>query len=151
MEDFRYVVEVQATPERIWSALLDVERWPAWTSSVTKVKRLDLGPLTLGSRTQIHQPKLRPAVWRITSLDVQLRSFTWATNSLGVKVVAYHQVEKSDSGSRVTLALSYSGLLGPIMARMLRKLNWDYLEREGNGLKRLCETVVSWPVNAKCP
>ncbi len=128
--------------------LLDVERWPEWTSSVTRVKRMDIGPLTLGSRTQIHQPKLTPAVWKITSLDEQRRTFAWTARSFGVKVVAHHQVEKHGTGSRATLSLRYSGPLGPIMARMLRNLNWDYLGREGNGLKKHCETVVSWPVNA---
>jgi uncharacterized membrane protein len=149
MAEFRYVVDIQAPPERIWPVLLDVERWPEWTSSVTSAKRLDLGPLTLGSRTEIHQPRLSPAVWCVTSLDEQRRSFAWTTYSLGIKVVAYHEVEEADTGSRVILDLQYSGLLGAIMSRMLRKLNWDYIEREGNGLKRHCETAVSLPVSAR--
>ena len=148
MADFRYEVDIQAPPSRIWTALLDVERWPEWTTSVTRAKRLDLGPLTLGSRTEIDQPKLQPTVWRVTSLDEFRHSFAWAADSFGVKVIAHHQVEEHGTGSRVTLSLNYSGLLGPLAARMLRKLNWDYLRREGNGLKMHCEAVVGWPVNA---
>ncbi|HEY1577508.1 MAG TPA: hypothetical protein VGF82_10610 [Terracidiphilus sp.] len=31
MTDFRYVVEIQVSPARVWSTLLDIERWPDWT------------------------------------------------------------------------------------------------------------------------
>ena len=63
MSDFRYEVEIRVSPARVWAVLLDVERWPEWTTSVTRVQRMDLGPLTLGSRTRIWQPRLMPAVW----------------------------------------------------------------------------------------
>ena len=75
MSDFRYEVDIQAPPARVWSVLLDVERWPEWTTSVTSIKRLDFGPLTLGSRTSIVQPRLSKRVWRVSSLDETHRSF----------------------------------------------------------------------------
>jgi hypothetical protein len=146
MSNFQYVVEIKATPARVWATLLDVEQWPQWTSSVTSVKRMDLGPLTLGSRTRIVQPKLSPCVWKVTSLDEPKRIFAWTARTFGVKIVAYHQVEQlSNGGSRVTLFLHYAGLLGAFTARLMRNLNWDYLQREGNGLKKRCETLISWP------
>jgi uncharacterized membrane protein len=149
MADFRYVVEIQAPPSRVWSVLLDVERWPEWTTSVIRVKRMDFGPLTLGSRTRIQQPRLAPAVWKVTSLDEVQHTFSWASRATGTRIVAVHLVEKHGTGSRVTLSLFYSGVLGPLMARLLRRLNLDYLEREGTGLKRYCEAAVSWPANPK--
>jgi Polyketide cyclase / dehydrase and lipid transport len=148
MTDFRYEVDIQASAARIWTALLDVERWPEWTTSVTRAKRLDLGPLTLGSRTELHQPRLKPTVWRITSLDELRHSFAWTASSFGVKIVAHHQVEKHGTCSRVILSLRYSGPLGPLVARVLHKLTWDYLRREGNGLKTHCEAGVARPVSA---
>jgi uncharacterized membrane protein len=149
MADFRYVVEIQAPPSRVWSVLLDVERWPEWTTSVARVKRLDLGPLTLGSCTRIDQPKLSSAVWKVTSLDEQRHTFAWSTRTIGTKILGVHQVERHGTGCRVTLDLYYSGLLGSLISRLLRDLNRDYLQREGTGLKRFCEAAVSWPVEAK--
>jgi uncharacterized membrane protein len=145
MADFRYVVEIQAPPSRVWSVLLDVERWPDWNTSVARVKRMDFGPLTLGSRTRIYQPRLSPAVWKMTSLDESQRAFCWTTRTIGTRILAVHQVEKLGTGSRVTLSLAYAGLLGSFTASLLRNINREYLQREGDGLKRYCEAAVSWP------
>ena len=145
MSDFRYAIEIRVSPARVWSVLIDVERWPEWTTSVTKVQRMEIGPLTLGSRTRIWQPRLTPSVWCITSLDSQRHTFTWATRVLGVKITARHQVEAVGAHSRVILSLHYSGLLGAVLARMMRDVTWDYMAREGNGLRTRCEA----PVNQK--
>ncbi len=93
MSDFRHVVEIRVSPPRVWDVLLDVERWPEWTTSVSKVQRMDIGPLTLGSRTRIWQPKLMPAVWQVTSLDEKRHIFAWTTHTFGIKIIARHQVD----------------------------------------------------------
>ena len=149
MSDFRHVVEITVSPARVWSVLLDVERWPEWTTSVTRVQRMDVGPLTLGSRTRIWQPKLMPAVWQVTSLDEKRRIFAWTAHSFGMKIVARHQVEAVDAHSRVTLSLDYAGPLGAIMARIYRDLNWDYIAREANGLRARCEAPVPQHAQAR--
>jgi len=142
MSDFRQVVEIKVSPARVWSVLLEVERWPEWTTSVTRVQRMDIGPLTLGSRTRLWQPGLMPAVWQVTSLDEKRRLFVWTTHTFGIKIVARHQLEAVGAHSRVTLSLNYSGLLGAIMARIYRDVNWDFIAREANGLRARCEASM---------
>ena len=143
MSNFEYVIEIQAPPAHVWAVLLDVERWPEWTAAVTSAQRMEIGPLTLGSRTRLAQPGLSKAVWKVTSLDESRGIFAWTTHTIGVKITAYHQVEELGSSTRVTLLLHYSGILGPLVSRLLRDLNWDYLVREGNGLKQRCEAVIA--------
>ncbi|MGA8089223.1 MAG: SRPBCC family protein [Terracidiphilus sp.] len=149
MSDFRHVVEIRVAPARVWNVLLDVERWPEWTTSVSKVQRMDIGPLTLGSRTRIWQPKLMPAVWQVTSLDEKRRIFAWTTHTFGIKIVARHQVEAVGARSRVTLSLTYTGVVGAVLARAYRDLNWEYLTREANGLRGHCEAPVAQHAQAR--
>lgn len=104
---------------------------------------MDIGPLSLGSRTRIWQPRLRPSVWCVTSLDERSYSFTWATHSYGLKVIARHQIIPARTNSRVVLTLAYTGLLGAIMSRAYRKLTMDYLTREGTGLRNYCEAPAA--------
>ena len=139
MPNFEYQVEIFAATARIWSTWMDVEHWPDWTPTVNSAKRLDPGPLAVGARTRILQPKLMPAVWRVTHLDEPAGIFIWTTGRPGIKVSATHRVEPMSGGSRVTLALTYAGLLGPLIARQLKSLNWDYLTREAHGLRAHCE------------
>ena len=139
MPDFEIAVDIHAQPDRVWAILMDVERWPQWTPTVTSAERLDAGPLILGSRTHIGQPKLRPAVWQVTELDEASGIFTWTARSPGVLVTARHLVEATATGSRATLSVAFSGLLGPLMARLLRKLNQQYVTTEAQSLKKRCE------------
>ena len=111
MTHFSIVVDIKAPPDRVVEVLCDVERWPEWTSTMTSVRRMDDGSLAVGSRARIRQPRLLPAVWQLTELDE--RSFTWVTRSPGVQITGEHLVEANGAGSRVTLSLQFSGLLGP--------------------------------------
>lgn len=142
MSDFSFVVDILAPPFQVWETLLDVERWPEWTRSVTSIERLDPGPLAIGSRVRILQPKLIPAVWKITELDFRNGAFTWQTGKPGVRLKASHQVTQTEQGSRVALSLDYGGLLGPVMAYQLKDLNWNYLTMEAHGLKTRCESAL---------
>ena len=136
--NFTTVLVIQASPERVLSVLCDVETWPHWTSTMISVHRLDNGPFVVGSKARVRQPRLLPAVWQVTELD-QRRGFTWETRMPGIHIRARHNVEALGTGSRVTLSLKFSGFLGPVAARLLRRLNELYLATEARGLQLRCE------------
>ena len=135
---FSITTDIQASPETVWGVLSEVERWPEWTRSVTSLRHLDTGPLAVGSRVRIRQPKLPPADWRVTALE-EGRSFTWVTGSPGVHVTASHRVEPHAGGSRATLSVTFAGVLGPLVGRLTRTLNERYLALEAAGLKERSE------------
>jgi len=141
MSDFRYEVEIRVAPSLVWAVLLDVERWPEWTTSVSRIQRLEVGPISMGSRVRIWQPRLRPALWQVTSLDDRRRIFAWTTRAFGVKIIGRHQVETLKNYSRVCLTIEYSGVLSAIVTRFYGDLSRDYIAREGEGLKKFCENL----------
>ena len=56
---FMATIDVAAPAQLVYEVYTDVERWPEWAASVTSVERLDQGPLRVGSRARIKQPRLR--------------------------------------------------------------------------------------------
>src|SRR6185436_13149266 len=82
-------VDIDAPPDVVWPVMSDGERWHEWTASVTSVKRLDKGPLRIGSRALIRQPRFPPAVWKVTALEPG-RRFVWKSGMPGMWVYGDH-------------------------------------------------------------
>ena len=117
----------------------NVEYWSEWTPTIISIRLLDPGPLAVGTRAIVRQPKLLPARWQVVELE-EGRSFSWIMRVPGVRVTARHSVEGAANGSLVTLSLEFSGPLGPFCARLTRGLNERYLALEAWGLKKRAET-----------
>ncbi|HEY8172692.1 MAG TPA: SRPBCC family protein [Dehalococcoidia bacterium] len=131
-------VDIKTSPERVWSVLRDIERWPEWTPSVTNLQALD-GGLSAGARVRIHQPGYRPAVWRVASLD-EGRAFAWETSPLpGTRVLGTHTIEATAGGSRVTLGIYTSGPLAPLMDLLVLRAARRFVPLEADGLRRRSE------------
>jgi hypothetical protein len=138
MRLFATSIDISASPERVWSVMSDVERWHEWTASITSVETLTAGPLGVGSKARVRQPKLLPAVFDITIWDPP-RSFEWVTRSAGVRAVARHSAEPIAGGARAHLSVQFDGVLAPLVAWFAGNLTDRYLEMEAAGLKRRSE------------
>ena len=138
MTHFQSTIDILAPADRVWTALRDIEHWSEWTPTIISIRPLDPGPIAVGTRAIVRQPKLLPARWQVTELE-QGRSFTWITRGPGIRVTARHTIEDAGNRSRVTLALDFSGPLGPLCARLTRGLNARYLDLEARGLKKHAE------------
>jgi uncharacterized protein YndB with AHSA1/START domain len=137
---YRASIDIDAPVERVWDVLMDVERWPDWSPTMTTVKRLESGMFRPGSSARVKQPRLPEAIWRV-SVMVPQKSFTWSTRSRGVTTVARHIVaEREEGGTRVGGEIDQTGPLSLLARVFFSGLTKRYLEQEAQGLKQRCET-----------
>ena len=136
---YEHTIDIDASPAAVWAVLADVPAWPTWTSSMRSAAWVGESGLAVGHAVRIEQPKLRPATWTITAVDLG-RSFTWETTSPGFSISASHIISPRDAGG-VTVALSTDvrGLLAPIIGALTAKIGRRYVATEAEGLKRRSE------------
>ena len=136
--DERITSPVDALPEVVWALFVDFERWPELTKSIEGIRRLDPGPLSLGSEALIKQPRLPEARWKVTALEPG-RSFEWQTSSRGVTTVGGHIVEAEGPGALVTLTLCQHGPLAWLAKLVAGRLAREYLSLELEGFRHGAE------------
>jgi uncharacterized membrane protein len=133
-------IDIAATPERVWHVITDVESWPQWTRSMTAVKRLDDGPLRVGSRARVKQPGLPSLVWQVTDIAEGVE-FTWVTRTAGVTATAIHRLDETPAGARLTLTVAWDGAFAGVVAAMAGKQTRKYLALETAGAKGRAEAA----------
>jgi len=117
----------------------DVERWPEWTASVTRIVAVDGPGLAVGKRFAIKQPRMPKLVWEVTEL-VPGSSWTWVQRSPGGLTVARHDViAESDNRTQVRQQLDQRGPLGALVGFLMRGMTRRYLDLEAAGLKAASE------------
>ncbi|MBW8709812.1 MAG: SRPBCC family protein, partial [Mycobacterium sp.] len=84
----RVAITIDAPIDVVWAVFTDVEQWPTWTRSVTSVELID-GPMRLGARARIRQPRLPTVVWTVTAWDPG-KSWTWTATGPGARTRASH-------------------------------------------------------------
>jgi uncharacterized membrane protein len=135
---YEHEILIQASPQRVWEVFSDVQRWPEWMPTITAVERLDDGPLRVGSRTRIRQPRLPVAVWEVTELE-DGRQFTWVSRGPGVRTTGSHRVTTTPDGTVAVSSIDQDGPLGQLLGLLLRNLTNRYLRLEGESLKERSE------------
>lgn len=131
-------VEIKASPDAVWAVITDVERWPEWTPTMESVRRLEDGPLQLGSSARIKQPQMPEAVWRVTAFTPG-RQFTWETQFRGMRMIGSHELVESPAGCASRLRLEVSGLLAWLLWPLVRRNASRAMETENSRLREGCQ------------
>jgi uncharacterized protein YndB with AHSA1/START domain len=138
---YRTAIDIDAPPELVWRVLIDVERWPEWTASVTTVKRIETGMFRTGSNVRIKQPRLPLMMWKVSALTPG-EAFTWTARSRGVSTVARHVIKQREGGgTRAEGHLQQNGPLALLAKLFYGRRTKTYLEQESQGLKKRCEEL----------
>ena len=138
---FEKSIDIDASQQRAWDVLSDLEAWPQRIETVDTVELLTPAPLAKGSRVRLTQPKLPEGTWEITVWDAP-SYFEWMQKEGGTTIVAGHRVEALGEGrARLTLTIDMRGLLVPILGRFYKGLTNDYMNLEAEGMKRAAEAA----------
>jgi len=138
-----HTIHIDAPPDRVWQALVDVERWPEFAAQFQRIVRSDDGPLALGKKARVTPRGLPGSEWVLTEY-AEGRSFSWESDALpGLHLVAGHVIEPAAAGTRATMSLRSSGpaalLIAPATALIFRRNT----RLECEGLKKYCERSAS--------
>ena len=132
----RYIdtVMIDAPVDTVWDLTIDVVHWPDITPTVTRVQRLDEGPMRVGSQARIKQPGQAEAVWTVTRLENR-REFTWQTKRLGLTMTGSHHLEAVGTGTRNTLTLDVEGRGAGVFSRLFGRLMRNSIATENAGFR----------------
>jgi uncharacterized membrane protein len=137
---FEKSIDIEASQQRVWDVLSDIEAWPQRIETVDSVELLTPPPITKGSRVRLKQPKLPEGTWDITVWDAP-SYFEWMQKTGGTTSVAGLRVEALGEGrARLTLTLDMRGLLIPIMMLFYKDLTNRYMHLEAEDMKRAAES-----------
>jgi uncharacterized membrane protein len=132
-------VVIDAPASVVWDVFSDVERWPEWTASVTRLVPLDGQGIAVGRRFEIKQPRMPKLVWEVTDMRPGA-SWTWAQRSPGGLTLARHDVlAESDGRTLVRQQIDQRGPVGALVGLLMRRMTKRYLEIEAAGLKARSE------------
>jgi uncharacterized membrane protein len=138
-------VEIAAPAAAVWAVYADVERWPEWTASMTRVEALDGPELAVGKRYAIKQPRLPRLVWTVSRLE-DGTGWTWQQGRPGGVTLAVHEVVAvSPERTLVRQRIDQRGPVGALVGVLMRGLTRRYLALEAEGLKARCEHRVAPP------
>ncbi len=135
---------IEAEVDEVWALTVDVERWPELTPTMTRVERLDDGPLAVGSRARITQPGQRPAVWTVSRLEPGV-AFEWWTKVGPVTMTGGHQLRPDGRGCVNLLTLDITGRGSRLVGRLVGRRIGDAIERENRGFKAAAEAASCRP------
>ena len=138
---FEKSIEIDASQQRVWDVLSDIEAWPRRIETVDTVELQTPAPFAKGSRVRLKQPKLPEGTWDITVWDAP-SYFEWTQKASGVTTVAGHRVEPLGEGrARLTLTRDMRGFLIPLIGRFYKGLTNRYMNLEAEGMKQAAETA----------
>ncbi|MBC5809679.1 MAG: SRPBCC family protein [Candidatus Eremiobacteraeota bacterium] len=120
--------DVAAVPELAFAAICEVEKWPNWLSFLKTARRLDAGPLRLGSEVAIRSaiPGAEEELYEVdTFLDGYILSLVGAYS---VRRRFDFRIERKSDRSKLVVKLdypSYGGVIGALVDRMTARRKLD--------------------------
>ena len=136
---FSASMEINATPEKAWPLINNVEEWPKWIPSLKKIEKVSEGSLGVGSRVLVVARSLITVNLLMTITEfVPGRSVVMEGKVLGVRMKRYYEMEPVNGRAKLTAGGEVSGLLAFLVRRGGQKLSEEIVQ----ALKKKVEESV---------
>lgn len=138
MKSFEAATRIDAAPDEVWAALVDVGSWRDWDSGVDRVE----GRVALGERLTIYATMIRSRPFAVTVTEIRPReAMRWRGGlPLGAAVIerTYHLDAQDDGSTVLTVREDHSGPLAGLLSRSTPDLNPSFRQFCA-GIKQLVE------------
>jgi hypothetical protein len=142
MRSFEAASRIDAGPDRVWAALVDVGSWRDWDSGVDRVE----GSVALGERLTVYATMIRNRPFAVTVTEIRPgEAMRWRGGlPLGMAVIerTYHLDAQEDGGTVLTVREDHSGPLAGLLGRSTPDLNPSFRQFCA-GVKQLTERRAS--------
>ena len=136
---FSASVEINATPEKAWALVKNVEEWPKWIPSLKKIEKVSEGPLGVGSQVLVVAKSAITVNLLMTITEfVPGRSVVMEGKVLGVRMKRYYEMEPVNGRARLTAGGEVKGLLAFLVRRGGQRLSEEIVQ----ALKKKVEEPV---------
>ncbi len=125
-------IVINATPEKVWQILTNVESWDKWNERIVNPKLPD--DLKVGSSFtwKTNGSKIKSRIHTLT----QYKCFGWQGKAFGASAIHNWYIELTEKGTKVKVEESMDG---GIIHLMKKKMNRKLADDMGYWLKRLKE------------
>jgi hypothetical protein len=130
-------IEINATPDKVWHIMADIEAWPKWNPDVKKACLK--GKLEEGTQFQ-----WKTNVGKITSLLQKVEPphlLAWTGRIMGINAIHVWRIEAEDEKILVVTEESWEGALSRVMSGRMQKMLEESINSGLEYLKKEAERV----------
>lgn len=146
MREIRTEIEIAAPPSKVWSVLIEIDKWKDWSPIITDAS----GKAALGSKLSITMcgkdgkggkggPKYQP----IVTVFEEPKRFQWMATMMAGFIFTNGKIlelEQSGSGTRLVHKETFSGMMVPLMWGQMESSVPQMLNSMNEALKVKIET-----------
>jgi len=129
---------IQAPNETVWGILSDLENWPKWNKSVSRIQVS--GPIQVGTSFAWVGGGSR-IVSRLEEVDPPKR-IAWSGKTFGIQAMHVWELEEKGRGTQVHTEESFEGLVARLLRGFARKTLAKALDQGISSLKAEAESRI---------
>jgi carbon monoxide dehydrogenase subunit G len=121
---FSSSVVINATPEKVFALVDNLEEWPQWIPSIKRIEKLSDGPLKEGSQIRVTAKSVVTVKLLMTITEfVPGQRGVMQGKVLGVRMTRYYTFESVEGGTKLTAGGEVSGILALFIRRGGQRLS----------------------------